>query len=120
VRRSALAALLLASALPARSLEWVPIGGISALGGLHTFEGESGGFTGNVDASFAPAVRLGDEWAVLPSARGVYEGTRRLNDVLGTATVSQQSLEARAGVRGGSARTLRISRVSERAYRVYR
>ncbi|HXS99222.1 MAG TPA: hypothetical protein VN915_00940, partial [Elusimicrobiota bacterium] len=100
MKRGALMALLLACALPSLALEWVPIGGITALGGLHTFDGRSGGFTGNVDASLAPAVRLSDEWSVLPSARGVYEGTRRLTDVLGTATVSQQSLEARAGLRG--------------------
>lgn len=97
--RRALAALLLACALPARAFEWVPIGGVTALGGLHTFDGANGGFTGNLDASFAPAVRLNDDWALLPSARGVYEGTRRLTDVLGTATASQQSLEARVGAR---------------------
>jgi hypothetical protein len=100
MKRLALAAVVLAASVPARALEWVPIGSVSALGGLHAFEGASGGFTGNLDAEFAPALRLSDEWAALPSARGVYEGTRRLTDVLGTATASQQSLEARAGLRG--------------------
>jgi hypothetical protein len=91
--------LALVAAARARALEWVPIGAVTALGGLHTFDGSSGGFTGNVDAAFAPALRLSDEWALLPSARGAYQGTRRLTDVLGTATVSQQSLEGRVGAR---------------------
>ena len=97
--RYGLAGALLLCALPASALEWVPIGGITALGGLHTFNGASGGFTGNLDAAFAPALRLSDDWSLLPSARGVYEGTRRLTDVLGTATAAQQSVELRAGTR---------------------
>jgi hypothetical protein len=102
VRRAPLAAILLcaaAAARPAAAVEWVPIGGITALGGLHTFNGSSGDFTGNLDAAFAPAIRISDDWALLPSARGVYEGTRRLTDVLGTATPAQQSAEARVGAR---------------------
>ncbi|MDE2491644.1 MAG: hypothetical protein KGM24_12425 [Elusimicrobia bacterium] len=95
----ALALVLLAAAAPARALEWVPLGGISALGGLHSFDGERGSFSGNVDADFAPAARLSPSWALLPSLRGAYEGTRRLNDVLGTATPAEQSLEARLGLR---------------------
>ena len=95
-----LAALLALAAVPARSLEWVPIGEVTALGGFHAFNGANGGFTGNLDAAFAPALRLSDDWALLPSARGVYEGTRRLTDVLGTATAAQQSAEARVGARG--------------------
>jgi len=99
VRRALLAALLLSGA-PARALEWVPIGGIGALGGLHTFDGSRGSFTGNLDATFAPALRLSDSWAALPSARAEFEGTRRLADVLGTATPVQQRAEGRVGVRG--------------------
>lgn len=100
--RFAAVLLLIAAWLPAsvRALEWIPIGGITALGGLHTFDGQSGNFSGNLDTTFAPAVRVNDDWGLLPSARAVYEGTRQLNDVLGTATVAQQSAEARLGMRG--------------------
>ena len=98
--RLALALLpALIAAAPARALEWVPIGGITALGGIHTFNGSSGSFSGNADAAFAPAVRWSEDWSLLPSARAVYEGTRRLTDVLGTATASQQSAEGRLGLR---------------------
>ena len=100
MRRARLAVVLALLSAPARALEWVPIGGITALGGLHAFNGASGNFSGNLDAAFAPALRLRDDWALLPSARGVYEGTRRLTDVLGTATAAQQSAEARLGMRG--------------------
>ena len=98
--RLRLALALLSCAASARALDWVPIGGISALGGLHTFDGRSGSFSGNLDAAFAPAMSLSDQWSLLPSARAVYEGTRQINDVLGTGTVAQQSAEARLGLRG--------------------
>ncbi len=95
-----LAAVLLGSARArAHAHEWVPIGEISALGGLHSFDGKSGSFSGNLDAAFAPAVKLSEAWSLLPSARAVYEGTRPLNDVLGTATRNQQRAEGRLGVR---------------------
>lgn len=96
--RRLLAAVLLAAA-PAGAVEWVPVGGVTALGGLHTFDGSSGSFTGNLDATFAPAAKLNEKWAVLPSARADYEGTRRLNDSLGTDTPVQQAAGFRAGVR---------------------
>jgi hypothetical protein len=99
VRLVLLAAVLL-SAAPARAVDWVPVGRIDALGGLHTFDGDRGAFTGNLDAAFAPAARLSDSLAVLPSVRGVYEGTRRLTDVLGTATPAQQRAETRVGILG--------------------
>jgi hypothetical protein len=97
--RRLLGAVLLLCAARARALDWVPIGGITALGGLHTYDGSSGNFSGNFDASFAPAARIDDRLSLLPSARAVYEGTRQVTDVLGTATVAQQSAEARAGLR---------------------
>jgi hypothetical protein len=80
--------------------EWTPIGAITALGGLHAFEGAPGSFSGNLDASFSPAVKLSDRWALLPSLSATYEGTRRLSDALGTATANQQRSEGRMGVRG--------------------
>jgi hypothetical protein len=96
---AALTLLAALAAAPALALEWVPIGGITALGGLHTFDGQSGNFSGNLDAAFAPAMSLNDQWSLLPSARAVYEGTRQINDVLGTGTVAQQSAETRLGLR---------------------
>ena len=103
MRRARVAAILLLGAAlrpaGARALEWVPIGGVTALGGLHTFNGSSGSFSGNLDGAFAPAVRWSEDWSLLPSVHAVYEGTRRLTDVLGTATAAQQSAEGRLGLR---------------------
>ena len=98
MRRALLAAVLLSA--PARAVEWAPIGRLDALGGLHTFDGDRGSFTGNLDATFAPAARLTESWSVLPSIRAEYEGTRRLTDVLGTATAAQQRSDGRVGVVG--------------------
>ena len=99
MNRALLAAALLSPA-PARAVEWAPIGRIDALGGLHTFNGDGGAFTGNLDAAFAPAARLTESWSLLPSVRAEYEGTRRLTDVLGTATPAQQRTAGRVGVLG--------------------
>lgn len=95
----ALLAVLLAAA-PAGAVEWAPIGRIDALGGLHSFEGDRGSFSGNLDAEFAPAAKLTERWSLLPSLRAVYEGTRRLTDELGTATPSEQRARARVGLLG--------------------
>ena len=84
---------------PARALEWIPIAGITALGGVHSFRGDKGSLSGNVDAVFSPALRLGESWSLLPSVRSGYEGTRRVVDVLGAATPAQESMEHRAAVR---------------------
>ncbi|MDE2142452.1 MAG: hypothetical protein KGJ84_08590, partial [Elusimicrobia bacterium] len=46
------------------------------------------------------AARLSDSWSLLPTLRGQYEGTRRLTDVLGTNTPSQQRADGRVGVMG--------------------
>ncbi len=99
-----LASALLLCAAAARAYEWTPIGEVTALGGLHSFNGTSGAFSGNLDAAFAPAVKLSDEWSLLPSARGEFEGSRPLTDALGTATPNQQRAEARVGIRALYAR----------------
>lgn len=96
---SALVALVVCVS-SARALEWVPVGGVSVLGGIHSYEGDRGSITGNATASFSPAVRLGTNWSLLPSAHAEYEGTRRLTEVLGTMTPAAQRLEGRLGLRG--------------------
>lgn len=90
-------AVIFLCAAPVGALEWTPLGGITALGGLHSFAGDRGSFSGNVEAAFAPALNATEMWAVLPSARASYEGTRRLDDALGTATPAQQWAEIRLG-----------------------
>jgi hypothetical protein len=94
-----LAAVLALAAAPASALEWTPIAGIQALGGLHKFRGERGRLSGNFDAVFAPAIRLDERWSLLPSWRSVWEGTKRVNDVLGTATPAQERMEHKIAAR---------------------
>lgn len=91
-------ALLLAA--PASALEWTPIAGFQALGAVNGFSGQNGGLTGELDGVFAPAMSLSPRWSLLPSIHSSYSGVRRLNDVLGAATVSQQRMEHRLAVRG--------------------
>ncbi|MCM2304594.1 MAG: hypothetical protein NDJ72_07820 [Elusimicrobia bacterium] len=95
--RALLLLALLAS--PAGALEWTPIFGVQALGGVHFFRGEKGSLSGNADAVFAPAIKWDEKWSFLPSARSSYEGTRRVTDVLGTATPAQERMEHKAAFR---------------------
>ena len=99
MRLSAAFACLLLCVPAAGAVEWVPVGGLSVLGGIHSFAGERGSLSGNAFGSFSPAMRLGPRWSLLPSAHAAYEGTRRVNDVLGTMTPAVERLEGRLGVR---------------------
>ena len=99
MRRASLAILFLLSSAACRAVEWTPVGGLSVLGGVHSFAGEKGSLSGNARGIFAPAMRLDSRWSLLPSAVAEYEGTRRVTDVLGTATPMQERLEGRLGVR---------------------
>lgn len=87
------------AASQAAALEWTPIAGIQALGGVHFFRGDRGSLSGNADAVFAPAIRYNEKWSLLPSVRSTYEGTRRVADVLGTATPLQERMEHKLAFR---------------------
>lgn len=91
--------LLALLAAPARAVEWTPLYGVTALAGQHSFRGQSGSFSGLLDAVLAPAARVDERWAVLPSWRSTYEGTRSLDDALGAATVAQERMTHRLGAR---------------------
>ena len=97
--RILLALALVFAAAPAAAVEWTPIAGIQALGGVHMFKGDRGSISGNADAVFAPAIRLDERWSLLPSLRSTYEGTRRVADVLGTATPVQERMEHKVAFR---------------------
>lgn len=99
MRRTAALAGLLLCAATAGAVEWVPVGGLSVLGGMHSFAGERSSLSGNASASFSPAMRLSPRWSFLPSAHAAYDGTRRVHDSLGTMTPAAERLEARLGLR---------------------
>lgn len=91
--------LLALLASPAGAVEWTPIAGIQALGGVHFFRGDKGALSGNADAVFAAAIKYDDRWSFLPSVRSAYEGTRRVTDTLGTATPAQERMEHKVAFR---------------------
>jgi hypothetical protein len=93
------ALLLLLLAAPACAVEWTPLYGVTALAGQHSFRGQTGSFSGLVDAVLAPAARVSPSWAVLPSFRAAYEGVRSLDESLGAATVAQERMTYRLGGR---------------------
>ena len=91
--------VLACAAAPTAAQAWTPIAGIQALGGVHFFRGDRGSLSGNADAVFAPAIRFNNKWSLLPSVRSTYEGTRRVADILGTATPVQERMEHKAAFR---------------------
>jgi hypothetical protein len=94
-----IAVVISIAAAPAGAIEVTPIAGIQALGGVHFFRGDKGALSGNADAVFAPAIKWDEKWSLLPSARSSYEGTRRVADVLGTATPAQERMEHKVAFR---------------------
>jgi hypothetical protein len=94
-----IAVVIAIAAAPAGAIEMTPIAGVQALGGVHFFRGEKGSLSGNADAVFAPAIRWDERWFLLPSVRSTYEGTRRVTDVLGTATPAQERMEHKVAFR---------------------
>jgi hypothetical protein len=97
--RILIAFIISIAAVRASAIEITPIAGIQALGGVNFFQGDRGSVSGNADAVFAPAVRVSDSWSLLPSVRSTYEGTRRVADILGTATPAQESMEHKVALR---------------------
>ncbi|MDX6769867.1 MAG: hypothetical protein SF051_10065 [Elusimicrobiota bacterium] len=95
--RLALAALLLSA--PAAAVEWTPLYGVTALAGQHSFRGKTGSFSGLLDAVLAPAARLDDSWALLPSWRSTYEGVRSFDENLGAPVSAQERMSHRLGLR---------------------
>lgn len=102
--RSLVLAVVLLAAPAARAVEWTPLYGVTALAGQHTFRGQSGSFSGLLDAVLAPAARVDERWAVLPSWRSTYEGTRSLDESLGAATIAQERMTHRLAARASYGR----------------
>lgn len=95
-----LAALLgLLYAAPAWSVEVSPIYGLQIMGGQYFFGGERGSLSGNASAVVAPAVKLDDRWAILPSVNSSYQGTKQVVDLVGAGTLFQEQMDHRVSVR---------------------
>ncbi|MBI5243126.1 MAG: hypothetical protein HY922_05490 [Elusimicrobia bacterium] len=86
-------------AAPSCAVEVEPLLSLKFLGGQYFFQGQKGALSGNVSALFAPAVRLDERWAVLPSVSGSYQGTKQVIDLVGAGTLFQEQMDYRVAAK---------------------
>jgi hypothetical protein len=91
----ALAAALFLLPFPAAAAEVTPLVSLRVLGGQYFFQGDKGALSGNFSALFAPAVRIDERWAVLPSVSSSYQGTKQVIDLVGAGTLFQEQMDHR-------------------------
>lgn len=91
--------LLLLLAAPAAAVEVSPLVGVQVLGGQYFFGRQKGALSGNASVVAAPALRFDDRWALLPSVRSSYQGTKSVVDLVGAGTLFQEQMDHRLGAR---------------------
>lgn len=77
-----------------------PIYGLTVLGGQNFYHGQRGSLSGNVSAVVAPAVKMNENWAILPSFHSAFQGTQQVLDVVGAGSLFQSQWDNRLGVKG--------------------
>ena len=86
--------------LPARAIEMSPIYGLQVLGGQNFYSGQRNSLSGNASAVVAPAMKVDDNWSVLPALESNYQGTEQVLDVVGAGTLFQSQWDNRAAIKG--------------------
>jgi len=76
-----------------------PLLSLRMLGGQYFFKGDKGALSGNFSALFAPAVRIDERWAVLPSVSSSYQGSKQVVDLVGAGTLFQEQMDHRAAAK---------------------
>jgi len=81
-------------------MEYIPLYNISLLGGQYFFAGDRTKLNGNVNARFAPVMKMNDEWTLLPIYRGSFRGTKAVTDAVGSGTLFSQGMDHRVAFTG--------------------
>lgn len=89
----AAAGMLWGQGLPARAVEVIPLYRISLTGGQYFFASDKSNLNANIKATAAPAVKLDEEWTLLPLYNGNFRGTKSVNDTVGSGTLFQQGMD---------------------------
>jgi hypothetical protein len=87
-------------AVPAFALEVHPIYGLQMLGGQSFYTGQRGSLSGNVSGLAAPAMKLNENWSLLPSFNTQYQGTQQPVNIIGGQTLFQSQWDNRLALRG--------------------
>ncbi|MBI4248686.1 MAG: hypothetical protein HY611_04215 [Elusimicrobia bacterium] len=86
--------------LSSYAAEVTPLYNLQVLGGQYFFQGERGNLSGNINAFFAPAIKLDDRWTLLPTYTGFYQGTKQVMDIVGAGTLFQEQQDHRFSFKG--------------------
>lgn len=93
-------ALAVLCAANASAVEFSPLYELQVLGGQNFYSGQKGNLSGNVNGTFAPAAKLSDRWALLPTFNSAYSGTQQVIDVVGGQTLFQMQWDNLASLKG--------------------
>jgi len=83
----------------AHAVEIDPLYSIQVLGGQYFFSGDRGALSGNVAGLIAPAMKINESWALLPSLSSSYRGTKQVVDLVGSGSIVQEEMKHRVGVK---------------------
>ncbi|MEN3013563.1 MAG: hypothetical protein ABDH23_02970 [Endomicrobiia bacterium] len=72
----------------------IPVINLSLLGGQNTFEGETSGFSGYLDANFSLGLRFSLSTTLLPILNLRYCGFKEVEELLGGGTLYQETLDS--------------------------
>jgi len=76
-----------------------PLYDFEFLGGQNFYTGENSSLSTDINGLVAPAVKLNDNWSVLPSLMTSYNGTRQVVDLVGGGTFFQSQWDNEAAVK---------------------
>jgi len=96
----AIAAVLLAAALPASAVEWTPVLSASLAGGQYFFQGQRANLGGNAALTAAALGKFSDRWTLMPVYSGSYRGTKGVDDGVAAGTLFQQQMDHALSVTG--------------------
>ncbi|MBI5239356.1 MAG: hypothetical protein HY926_02705 [Elusimicrobia bacterium] len=86
-------------AAPAGAVEVDTLFKAQVLGGQYFFSGQKSDLAGNASVLAAPALKFGEEFALLPVAQASYQGAKRIVDLAGAGTLFQEQMDYRAAAR---------------------
>lgn len=76
-----------------------PIYSVQVLGGQNFYSGQRNSLSGNASGVVAPAMKIDENWSVLPSFNSSYQGTEQVLDIVGAGTLFQHQWDNRLGAK---------------------
>jgi hypothetical protein len=83
-----------------KGVEMIPMYGFQLLGGQNFYTGQTASLSGDANAVVAPALKLNDQWALLPSLSSNYTGTRQVVDLVAGGSLFTSQWDNALSVKG--------------------